>query len=113
MKVGCYLLIQTAVTSSHCINGACHVIKRWFHKSFKLLESSTLRNIKRNVFQIELSLGSDPSVAVGWRKKDQKVAAAGQISIGTSAIGVVARYTRRFSTNSHGRITGKIGKWCT
>ncbi|XP_023755483.1 chaperone protein dnaJ 13 [Lactuca sativa] len=58
---------------------------------------------------IELSLGSDSSVAVGWRKKDQKMAAAGEIRIGTSAIGAVARYTRRFSTNSHGRITGKIG----
>ncbi|CAH1453755.1 unnamed protein product [Lactuca virosa] len=58
---------------------------------------------------IELSLGSDSSVAVGWRKKDQKMAAAGEIRIGTSAIGAVARYTRRFSTKSHGRITGKIG----
>ncbi|KAL4565643.1 hypothetical protein LXL04_029746 [Taraxacum kok-saghyz] len=58
---------------------------------------------------IELNLGSDSSVAVGWRKKDQKMAAAGEIRIGTSAIGAVGRFTRRFSTKSHGRITGKIG----
>ncbi|CAH1430037.1 unnamed protein product [Lactuca virosa] len=30
---------------------------------------------------IELSLGSDSSVAVGWRKKDQKMAAAGEIRL--------------------------------
>lgn len=58
---------------------------------------------------IELILGSDSSVAVGWRKKEQKMAAAGEIRIGTSAVGVVGRYTRRFSSKSHGRITGKIG----
>ncbi|KAL8196178.1 hypothetical protein R6Q57_025178 [Mikania cordata] len=58
---------------------------------------------------IELILGSDSSVAVGWRKKEQKMAAAGEIRIGTSAIGAVGRYTHRFSSKSHGRITGKIG----
>ncbi|KAJ0602797.1 putative chaperone protein DnaJ 13 [Helianthus annuus] len=58
---------------------------------------------------IELILGSDSSVAVGWRKKDKKMAAAGEIRIGTSAIGAVGRYTHRFSSKSHGRITGKIG----
>lgn len=58
---------------------------------------------------IELILGSDSSVAVGWRKKEQKMAAAGEIRIGTSAIGAVARYTRRFSAKSHGRISGKVG----
>ncbi|PWA87522.1 DNAJ heat shock N-terminal domain-containing protein [Artemisia annua] len=58
---------------------------------------------------IELNLGSDSSIAVGWRKKNQKMAAAGEIRIGTSAVGAVGRYTHRFSSKSHGRITGKIG----
>nr|XP_043628117.1 chaperone protein dnaJ 13 isoform X2 [Erigeron canadensis] len=58
---------------------------------------------------IELSLGTDSSIAVGWRKKDEKMAAAGEIRIGTSAFGAEARYTRHFSSKSHGRITGKIG----
>nr|GEX65592.1 chaperone protein DnaJ 13 [Tanacetum cinerariifolium] len=58
---------------------------------------------------IELNLGSDSSIAVGWRKKNQKMAAAGEIRIGTSGIGAVGRYTHRFSSKSHGRITGKIG----
>ncbi|XP_076953157.1 chaperone protein dnaJ 13-like [Bidens hawaiensis] len=59
--------------------------------------------------RIEMVLGSESSIAVGWRKKDQNMAAAGEIRIGTSAMGAVARYTRRFSSKSHARITGKIG----
>lgn len=33
------------------------------------------------VFQIQLELGSDTSIAVGWQKKDQKISAAAEIKV--------------------------------
>ncbi|XVE57661.1 hypothetical protein DITRI_Ditri04bG0107500 [Diplodiscus trichospermus] len=58
---------------------------------------------------IELLLGPEPSVGVGWRKKDQNVSAAGDVKFGTHSFGISARYTRQFSSKSHGRIAGRIG----
>ncbi|CAK9181936.1 unnamed protein product [Ilex paraguariensis] len=58
---------------------------------------------------IQLVLGSESSVAVGWQKKEQKMSAAGEIKIGTSSFGASAHYTHRFSSKSHGRIAGKVG----
>ncbi|KAL8103195.1 chaperone protein dnaJ 13 [Apium graveolens] len=58
---------------------------------------------------IELSLGSESSIAVGWRKKEEKMSAAGVIKIGTSAVGASAHYTRHFSVKSHGRVAAKVG----
>lgn len=58
---------------------------------------------------IELALGPESSIAVGWRKKEEKMTAAGEIKLGTSSFGASAHYTRRFSSKSHGRIAGKVG----
>lgn len=33
------------------------------------------------IIQIELALGTDTSIAVGWRKKEQKMSAAGNIKV--------------------------------
>ncbi|KAI4364852.1 hypothetical protein MLD38_020889 [Melastoma candidum] len=56
---------------------------------------------------IELILGPESSIAVGWQKKDEKMSAAGEF--GTSSFGASAHYTRRFSSKSHGRIGGRVG----
>ncbi|KAF7137926.1 hypothetical protein RHSIM_Rhsim07G0108200 [Rhododendron simsii] len=58
---------------------------------------------------IQLVLGPESSVAVGWQKKEVKMSAAGEIKIGTSSFGASAHYTHRFSTKSHGRIAGRLG----
>ncbi|XP_016495935.1 chaperone protein dnaJ 13 isoform X2 [Nicotiana tabacum] len=58
---------------------------------------------------IQLSLGPESSIAVGWQKKEQKRSASGEIKIGTGSFGATAHYTHRFSTKSHGRIAGRIG----
>ncbi|XAR70456.1 hypothetical protein NMG60_11027309 [Bertholletia excelsa] len=58
---------------------------------------------------IQLDLGPESSIAVGWQKEEEKMSAAGQIKIGTSAFGASAHYSRRFSAKSHGRISGKVG----
>uniref|UniRef100_A0A7N0UIU1 J domain-containing protein n=1 Tax=Kalanchoe fedtschenkoi TaxID=63787 RepID=A0A7N0UIU1_KALFE len=58
---------------------------------------------------IQLLLGAEPSIAVGWQKKDAKVSASGEVKFGTSSFGASGQYTRRFSSKSHGRIAGKVG----
>ncbi|KAF2313079.1 hypothetical protein GH714_009129 [Hevea brasiliensis] len=58
---------------------------------------------------IQLLLGPESSIAVGWQKKDEKMSAAGELKIGTSSFGASAHYTHRFSSVSHGRIAGRFG----
>ncbi|KAL0373017.1 UNVERIFIED_CONTAM: Chaperone protein dnaJ 13 [Sesamum calycinum] len=58
---------------------------------------------------IQLSLGPESSIGVGWRKKEKKMSAAGELKIGTSSFGATAHYTHSFSSKSHGRIAGTIG----
>jgi DnaJ family protein C protein 11 len=58
---------------------------------------------------IQLALGPESSISVGWQKKDVKMSAAGELKFGTSSFGASAHYTHRFSSKSHGRIVGKVG----
>ncbi|CAA0841850.1 Chaperone protein dnaJ 13 [Striga hermonthica] len=58
---------------------------------------------------IQLSLGPESSIGVGWRKKEQKMSASGEIKFGTSSFGGNAQYTHFFSSKSHGRIAGTVG----
>ncbi|RAL49760.1 hypothetical protein DM860_002051 [Cuscuta australis] len=58
---------------------------------------------------IQLSLGSESSVSVGWKKKEQKLSAAGEIKVGTGSFAASAHYTHHFSSKSHGCIAGVFG----
>lgn len=58
---------------------------------------------------IQLVLGTESSIGVGWQKKEEKMSAAGEVKFGTSSFGASAHYTHRFSSKSHGRIAGKVG----
>ncbi|XP_023540359.1 chaperone protein dnaJ 13-like [Cucurbita pepo subsp. pepo] len=58
---------------------------------------------------IQLILGPESSVAVGWQKKEEKRSVAGEVKFSTSSFGASAHYTHRFSSKSHGRIAGKVG----
>ncbi|KAL8152198.1 hypothetical protein V2J09_009958 [Rumex salicifolius] len=58
---------------------------------------------------IQLVLGSESYVAVGWQKKQEKLTAAGEVKFGIGSFGVQAHCMRRFSKKSHGKISGKIG----
>ncbi|TQE04375.1 hypothetical protein C1H46_009994 [Malus baccata] len=58
---------------------------------------------------IHLSLGSESAVSVGWRKKQEKLSAAGELKCGIDSFEASAHYNHRFSSKSHGRISGKIG----
>ncbi|CAO2827249.1 unnamed protein product [Amaranthus hypochondriacus] len=58
---------------------------------------------------IQLLLGTEASITVGWQRKEEKMSAAGEIKLGTGFFGASAYYTHRFSSKSHGRIAGRVG----
>ncbi|KAL8091231.1 hypothetical protein AgCh_040365 [Apium graveolens] len=58
---------------------------------------------------IELSLGSESLITVGWRKEDDKMSADGAIKIGPRAVEASVQYTRQLSSNSHGCVAAKVG----
>ncbi|KAM7525575.1 hypothetical protein LguiA_015477 [Lonicera macranthoides] len=58
---------------------------------------------------IELALGPESSISVGWRKKEEKMSTAAEIKLGTGSFGASAHYTHRLSEKSHGRIAGRVG----
>ncbi|KAJ0047971.1 hypothetical protein Pint_15874 [Pistacia integerrima] len=60
---------------------------------------------------IQLLLGVESAISVGWEKKDERMSAVGEIKVGTNSFGASAHYTRRFSKKSHGRIAGRFGRY--
>ncbi|CAL0331697.1 unnamed protein product [Lupinus luteus] len=58
---------------------------------------------------IQLALGPQSSIAVGWQKKDERRSASGEVKIGTGSFDTSVRYTHRFSPNSLGCIVGRFG----
>ncbi|KAF4353086.1 hypothetical protein F8388_016931 [Cannabis sativa] len=58
---------------------------------------------------IQLGLGPESSITVGWQKKAKTMSASGEVKLGTSSFGASAHYNHRFSSKSHGRIGGKVG----
>ncbi|XP_059657549.1 chaperone protein dnaJ 13 [Cornus florida] len=77
--------------------------------SFNLSNYWTRQLSETSEGNIQLVLGPESSVAVGWQKKEEKMSAAGEIKFGTASFGASAHYTRRFSSKSHGRIAGRFG----
>ncbi|XP_027360495.1 chaperone protein dnaJ 13 [Abrus precatorius] len=58
---------------------------------------------------IQLTLGSQSSIAVGWQKKDERRLASGEVKFGTGSFHTSVNYTHRFSPKSHGCIAGRVG----
>ncbi|KAG9148846.1 hypothetical protein Leryth_023181 [Lithospermum erythrorhizon] len=74
------------------------------------LSNSWTRQLSEATFgNIQLSLGPESFISVGWQKKEEKMSASGDIKMGTDSIGATAHYTHHFSSKSHGRISGKFG----
>ncbi|KAJ6828571.1 chaperone protein dnaJ 13 [Iris pallida] len=77
--------------------------------SINLSNAWTRQLSDTSVGNIQLVLGPESSIAVGWQKKDEKTSAAGELKFGTSSIGASAHYTHSFSKKSHGRVAGRVG----
>ncbi|KAK3156876.1 hypothetical protein QOZ80_2AG0113240 [Eleusine coracana subsp. coracana] len=77
--------------------------------SINLSNAWTRQLTESCVGNIQLVLGDESSISVGWQKKDEKSSAAGEVKFGTNSFGASAHYTHRFSPKSHGRIAGRVG----
>ncbi|CAI0503186.1 unnamed protein product [Linum tenue] len=77
-------------------DGSINLSNTWTHQ----LSSTANGNI-------QFVLGDQSSVAVGWRKKDDKMSAGGELKVGTRYLGASAHYVHHFSSKSHARIAGK------
>uniref|UniRef100_A0A0A9DDT2 Pco115388 n=1 Tax=Arundo donax TaxID=35708 RepID=A0A0A9DDT2_ARUDO len=77
--------------------------------SINLSNAWTRQLTENGVGNIQLVLGSESSISVGWQKKDEKSSASGEVKLGTNSFGASAHYTHRFSSKSHGRIAGRVG----
>jgi DnaJ family protein C protein 11 len=61
--------------------------------------------------QIQLVIGPDTGISVGWQRQGKKNAGSGELKVGPAAFGASAQYIRHFSSKSQGRITGKVGRY--
>ncbi|KAK8916217.1 Chaperone protein dnaJ 13 [Platanthera zijinensis] len=77
--------------------------------SVNLSNAWTRQLSETTVGNIQLVLGVESAISVGWQKKDEKTSASGELKFGTTSLGASAHYTHHFSTNSHGRVAGRIG----
>uniref|UniRef100_A0ACD5U5T1 Uncharacterized protein n=1 Tax=Avena sativa TaxID=4498 RepID=A0ACD5U5T1_AVESA len=74
------------------------------------LSNGWTRQLSENaVGNIQLVLGTESNISVGWQKKDEKCSAAGEVKVGTNSFGASAHYTHHFSSKSHGRVAGRVG----
>ncbi|MED6157045.1 Chaperone protein dnaJ 13 [Stylosanthes scabra] len=58
---------------------------------------------------IQVALGTQSSIAVGWLKKDERRSASGEVKIGTGSFETSVHYTHRFSPKSLCSIGGRVG----
>ncbi|KAE8678615.1 Chaperone protein dnaJ 13 [Hibiscus syriacus] len=89
---------------------ATMAIAKSLHDGSINLSNSWTRQLSNTASgNIELVLGPESSIGVGWKMKDENMSAGGDVKFGTHSFGVSARYTRRFSSKSQGRIVGRFG----
>ncbi|WOL10175.1 chaperone protein dnaJ 13 [Canna indica] len=77
--------------------------------SINLSNAWTRQLSETSIGNIELVLGTESSISVEWKKKEEKTAAAGLLKLGTNSFGASANYTYHFSRRSHCRVAGNIG----
>ncbi|KAF5734896.1 DnaJ heat shock N-terminal domain-containing family protein [Tripterygium wilfordii] len=101
--------VQTTRHLSSHSSATMAISKSLTDGSINLSNSWTCQLSETASGNIELLLGSESSIAVGWRKKDEKISTSGELKIGTTSFGASTHYTHRFSSKSHGRIAGRFG----
>jgi DnaJ family protein C protein 11 len=58
---------------------------------------------------IQLVIGPDTGISVGWQRHGKKNAGSADVKVGPATFGVSGQYIRHFSSKSQGRLTGKFG----
>ncbi|CAN8316502.1 unnamed protein product [Cochlearia groenlandica] len=103
--IGMQTTRQLSIHSTATIN----ISKSLSDGSINLSNTWTRQLSETSSGNIELALGMRSAITVGWRKKDENVSAAGDLKIEMGGLGASARYNRKLSSKSHGRVVGRIG----
>lgn len=103
------LAVQTTRHLSHHCTATMGLTTSLNDGSFNLSNMWTRQLSDSTYGNIQLSLGPESFISVGWQKKEEKMSASGEIKMGTNSFGATAHYTHHFSSKSHGRISGKFG----
>ncbi|CAA0374865.1 Chaperone protein dnaJ 13 [Arabidopsis thaliana] len=103
--IGVQTTRQLTIHSTATIN----ISKSLSDGSINLTNTWTRQLSETSSGNIELALGMRSAITVGWKKRDENVSAAGDFKIESGGLGASARYTRKLSSKSHGRIVGRIG----
>ncbi|CAG7907937.1 unnamed protein product [Brassica rapa] len=103
--IGMQTTRQLSIHSTATIN----ISKSFSDGSINLTNTWTRQLSETSSGNIELALGMRSGITVGWKKRDENVSAGGDLKIETGGLGASARYTRKLSSKSHGRIAGRIG----
>ncbi|KAL0904243.1 hypothetical protein M5K25_026326 [Dendrobium thyrsiflorum] len=77
--------------------------------SINLTNAWTRKMSDTTVGNIQLVLGTESGISIGWQTKDDKSSASGEVKFGTASLGASVHYTHHFSAKSHGRVSGRIG----
>ncbi|XP_010505092.1 PREDICTED: chaperone protein dnaJ 13-like [Camelina sativa] len=103
--IGMQTTRQLTIHSTATIN----ISKSLSDGSINLTNTWTRQLSETSSGNIELALGMQSAITVGWKKRDENISAAGDFKIESGGLGASARYTRKISSKSHGRIVGRIG----
>ncbi|CDY65318.1 BnaC04g56520D [Brassica napus] len=103
--IGMQTTRQLSIHSTATIN----ISKSFSDGSINLTNTWTRQLSETSSGNIELALGMRSGITVGWKKRDENVSAGGDLKIETGGLGASARYTRKLSSKSHGRIAARIG----
>ncbi|XP_010509572.1 PREDICTED: chaperone protein dnaJ 13-like [Camelina sativa] len=103
--IGMQTTRQLTIHSTATIN----ISKSLSDGSINLTNTWTRQLSETSSGNIELALGMQSAITVGWKKRDENISAAGDFKIESGGLGASARYTRKLSAKSHGRIVGRIG----
>ncbi|XP_010516775.1 PREDICTED: chaperone protein dnaJ 13 isoform X1 [Camelina sativa] len=103
--IGMQTTRQLTIHSTATIN----ISKSFSDGSINLTNTWTRQLSETSSGNIELALGMQSAITVGWKKRDENISAAGDFKIEAGGLGASARYTRKLSSKSHGRIVGRIG----
>ncbi|CAH2059207.1 unnamed protein product [Thlaspi arvense] len=103
--IGMQTTRQLSIHSTATIN----ISKSLSDGSINLTNTWTRQLSETTSGNIELALGMRSGIGVGWKKRDEDVSATADLKIEAGGLGASARYTRKLSSKSHGRVVGRIG----
>lgn len=103
------LSLQTSRQLSSHTTGTVGISLSLVDGHINLSNSWTRQLSEHTTGNIQLVVGPDTSIAVGWQRQEKRNVGIGEVKLSQSGFGVTGEYVRQFSAFSQGRITGKIG----